>query len=830
MKEIIITASVLILCVMLIRHFFKGKISNRLQYALWLLVAIRLIIPVSAQLYLSLGEIDEFRIMDLVRRLEGDFGDITERLEQPVSFTMNMNSPVSQQIIKNVLEEEMEYIGGADGPTSIFLAGSVGFTWLDILRWIWFGGMGVMAVWMAAVNLRFCRKLRRERQDFVLPEEVTGRLHPKVLASLRRGRVYAVKELVSPCLYGIPGLEAVYLPEAVTGEEDRLCHVLTHEICHKRHGDGFWSFVRNMLLLCYWFHPLVWAAAVLSKRDCELACDEGALLLLGEQERIGYGKTLLSIITGRGRFSDFACTATTMTGSGRSVKERIRCIAEKPRVLGAAVAAVLILITAASVLVFTKNPQFVGGTWDGGTIYVMTEDKRIMLPDSIAGISGYTTEEGNKKNLIIYQVASDQEVGRFCTVSYEEAVALVDAGRSVVPLGTYGKNGQLREYMGLATAEVTQHEYFPSGEDMEKDTDYIEGTEGVTGEIEGAPQTEEEQESSIKRSEKDPFAFDGRTEWEEDETYESAKKPFAFDGKNEWGIEEPQQVEQEAEAVQSAVPGTDSNTEESTTYVIPEEMVEPDMAHEEAATYLPNEAAAETDDSAIYLPDEADTETDGSTIYLPDETITTTYYPYHMGLTDCYIYLTADHAGVKDRDLEEMHYIDNELKAAAGAVIVTSINRDITEKTFQSLAEYRTQYLGDASAVVALVNALPFPEGISYKGTELTTDDSEKKSLRILCEPTEADLDMRYVNRDVLRFDGVMLFAVIGNLEECVFAVTGGDGSLLEETVYDREELTEWIGVDSLWRDLDGEELQVWLKELHQRVIISLYQVLDLEP
>lgn len=827
MKEIIITASVLILCVMLIRHFFKGKISNRLQYALWLLVAIRLIIPVSAQLYLSLGEIDEFRIMDLVRRLEGDFGDITERLEQPVSFTMNMNSPVGQQIIKNMLEEEMEYISGADGPTSIFLAGSVGFTWLDILRWIWFGGMGVMAVWMAAVNLRFCRKLRRERQDFVLPEEVTGRLHPKVLASLRRGGVYTVKELVSPCLYGIPGLEAVYLPEAVIGEEDRLCHVLTHEICHKRHGDGFWSFVRNMLLLCYWFHPLVWAAAVLSKRDCELACDEGALLLLGEQERIGYGKTLLSIITGRGRFSDFACTATTMTGPGRSVKERIRCIAEKPRVLGAAVAAVLILITAASVLVFTKNPQFVGGTWDGGTIYVMTEDKRIMLPDSIAGISGYTTEEGNKKNLIIYQVASDQEVGRFCTVSYEEAAALVDAGRSVVPLGTYGKNGQLREYMGLATAEVTQHEYFPSGEDMEKDTDYIEGTEGVTGEIEGAPQTEEEQESSIKRSEKDPFAFDGRTEWEEDETYESAKKPFAFDGKNEWGIEEPQQVEQEAEAVQSAVPGTDSNTEESTTYVIPEEMAEPDMAHEEAATYLPNEAAAETDDSAIYLPDEADTETDGSTIYLPDETITTTYYPYHMGLTDCYIYLTADHAGVKDRDLEEMHYIDNELKAAAGAVIVTSINRDITEKTFQSLAEHRTQYLGDASAVVALVNALPFPEGISYKGTELTTDDSEKKSLRILCEPTEADLDMRYVNRDVLRFDGVMLFAVIGNLEECVFAVTGGDGSLLEETVYDREELTEWIGVDSLWRDLDGEELQVWLKELHQRVIISLYQALD---
>ena len=75
--------------------------------------------------------------------------------------------------------------------------------------------------------------------------------------------------------------------------------------------------------------------------------------------------------------------------------------------------------------------------------------------------------------------------------------------------------------------------------------------------------------------------------------------------------------------------------------------------------------------------------------------------------------------------------------------------------------------------------------GISYKGTELTTDDSEKKSLRILCEPTEADLDMRYVNRDVLRFDGVMLFAVIGESGRSVFfAVTGGDGFFVGKKRY----------------------------------------------
>ena len=49
MKEILITSTVLILCVLLIRRVFREKISSRLQYALWLLVAIRLIVPISAE-------------------------------------------------------------------------------------------------------------------------------------------------------------------------------------------------------------------------------------------------------------------------------------------------------------------------------------------------------------------------------------------------------------------------------------------------------------------------------------------------------------------------------------------------------------------------------------------------------------------------------------------------------------------------------------------------------------------------------------------------------------------------------------------------------------
>lgn len=765
MKEIMITSSVLILCIMLIRFLCRGRIGSRLQYALWLVVAIRLIVPVTAQIALPPGMLDGFGIMDLVEDLDTNIGSLSERLEQPVSFTMRMDSLIGRQIAERVLGEEIEGFDTADGPTSIFLAGRTGVTWLDILQGIWHGGMGIMMVWMIAVNLRFRHKLHKKRREFSVPESVLARMQEKLSGKIacpadtglpeegaggRRAaghgvKVYTVEKLVSPCLYGLPGWEAIYLPEKITEQEDRLWHVLTHELCHKRHGDGFWSLLRNGLLAVYWFHPLVWAAAVLSKRDCELACDEEALQFLGEQERINYGKTLLSILSGRGRMTDLACTATTMTGFGRSIRERINYIAKKPKVLGLAVMAALALFMTVSVLAFAKSPQFSGGTWESGQICVMTGDKRIMLPETIAGISGYAKGEQNPDDLIVYQIASDREVGRFCTVSYEAAVELVDAGRIVVPLGSYGLNPQLKQYMGITPTPIV------SGEKAE-----------WAG-------------SSSNQSAKSPFAFDGKTEWMEDDSNQSAKKPFAFDGQTEWGIEEkPEKIAGDAE---NGIPGTDSNNGET-------DLIDDDTAGQEQTWQ--------------------------------EEAIR----------GKCYLYVTAEYSGIKEENLEEMLYIDRELQNAASQVIVTELNREITEKTFETLVEHKTRYLGDNSAVLALVNTLPFPEEISFGGIEMTTGETQKKSLWINCSLFAENIDAEEIEQDILFLDAAMLFASIENLEECIFVIQDGEKISVKEIVYDRKEMTRRIGVESLWKDLEEKAFCEWLKELYQRVLVSL----DKEP
>ena len=715
MKEIIITSSVLIVCIMLIRVIFKGKISSRLQYALWLLVALRLIIPVSAQIYMAIGSVDEFRIMDLTRRLEIRVGDVTEQLEQPVTFATSVNSVAGQLAAKYILAKEMD-LPDPNGPTSVFLAGKTGFTWLDVLHGIWLGGMVIVALWMIIANIVFARRLHKGRREFILPElEESDLSQGKVLLGtgtdkcdklIHRTRIYMVEGLASPCLYGIPFREAVYLTPDATEDAERLRHVLTHEICHKKHCDSLWSILRSILLVIYWVNPLVWTAAVLSKRDCELACDEEALLILGEEERISYGETLLSIITRKGKLSEIACTATTMTGSGKSIKERIRFIAEKPHVLRAAVAAVLALVVLISVLVFTKSPLFHGKPLEEETV-LTTGDMQIVLPETIAGISGYEADEDG--GIVIYQLSSGEEVGRFCEMSYGEAVLLVEQGREVVPLGDYGYNLHLKEFMYsfYFPAETVTHTYTPSDStihnyDAPDDSMNTSGMlyheeyyeEPDDSESEGVPGTDSNSDDttyiiggetinpSIIVEDDAPFFFEGdivtgdpyndgkyyipapeKVEWEVIPLSEEELEEELADLKQNLeeeklrykaheGVVAHEDMYNPEEAAGAGVRGTDSNIDD-TTYLLEDE----------------NLAASESMSEEVYYPTE---EIGGgeSIDYLPNEEITVTARP--MGTsTKCYVYVKADYNNVENQYLSELDYINSELMAVASQVVVT---------------------------------------------------------------------------------------------------------------------------------------------------------------
>ena len=378
MKEVLITSSVLILALLALRGIFRKSLSRRVQYALWGLVALRLLVPVN----LPAAQHSVLTAAEPVRAA------ITERMETPHTIRPRQTAPSAPEIVTPAPggETTPDTAPGADHsadpvttpatpvtpvtepaadpvtpvtPAETKDTAALRFTTAQALTVLWLAGAAAMALWFTFANLRFARFLRRNRKPLVLPDCPLP--------------VYEVEGLPSPCLAGL-FRPAVYLTPAVAGDPRRERHVLAHELTHARHLDPLWGLIRCLCLTIYWFDPLVWIAAHASRSDCELACDEGALRRLGEGERIPYGETLLSLIpVGR---SDPMLSATTMTAGKRQLRERVRRIASGSRPAAMAVFAVLCAVSILCAATFTgavsagQRPE---GTLSGAEIQYFNE-------------------------------------------------------------------------------------------------------------------------------------------------------------------------------------------------------------------------------------------------------------------------------------------------------------------------------------------------------------------------------------------------------------------------------------------------------------------------
>ena len=216
-------------------------------------------------------------------------------------------------------EIESGRVYGFDHPEHVALK-AAGIDWQLWILVIWLIGFIGLTVWMVRVNRSLYRDLRLKRRKFegASPEFVTI-------------PIYTVNDLDSPCYFGYYGDEGIYLPSHVTEDEVSLRHSLAHEMGHVLQNDRRWGELRCSLVCMFWTNPLVWLAAVLSKRDAELSCDEIAVGLLGENERYAYGRTLVGLISRQSRIQDLFSAATTMTEGPKAIKQRIQILAKNPK-------------------------------------------------------------------------------------------------------------------------------------------------------------------------------------------------------------------------------------------------------------------------------------------------------------------------------------------------------------------------------------------------------------------------------------------------------------------------------------------------------------------
>ena len=315
MIQWIISSCALLLVVIALRYLLRGKISLRMQYALWLLVLVRLLVP------LSFGA-SGLSVMNAV----------PEYAPQQNTFPLpdTANAPAAGIPAQNAGEPLPPDL--AQNFTPAVSAPTVKTTdWASIAKAVWRIGAGLVGAAFLFSNLRFGARLRRSRRRV----DAAGVMLP----------VYESGAAATPCLFGLLH-PSIYLTPETLADAPALRYSLAHEQTHYCHGDSIWAVLRGVCLALHWYNPLVWWAAELSRRDAELACDEATIRRLGEGERAAYGRTLLRMTFEKR--PALLVTATMMTDSGKGLRERITLLVKKPRT-AACTALALLLVACLSV-------------------------------------------------------------------------------------------------------------------------------------------------------------------------------------------------------------------------------------------------------------------------------------------------------------------------------------------------------------------------------------------------------------------------------------------------------------------------------------------------
>ena len=298
MREIL-SLSALILAVLLVRAIFKNRVPKRMIYCLWLVVLLKLCLPGTL---FSLPVLPAEEATAPVQRVEAPAQ--TAPVQQP-----------AQAVTQTPAQQPVSPAQEAAEPAAKAL------TAMQIFQIVWAGGSALLGLWMLGTWLVFTVRLRKRR---------------KFLGKHGRTNIYVADCIKSPCLAG--PVPAVYLTEdALQTDASEL--ILRHELTHLRHLDFLWSFCRTTAVIVYWWNPFIWLAAVCSKRDAELACDEAVAAGLSDAQRLAYARAILAQAPRK---------AAALSLAGPPVRERILFLTKKQRTsVLCAILALLLVMSAA---------------------------------------------------------------------------------------------------------------------------------------------------------------------------------------------------------------------------------------------------------------------------------------------------------------------------------------------------------------------------------------------------------------------------------------------------------------------------------------------------
>ena len=296
-------AAILTVAIFALRAALGPRLSPGWRGALWLIVGLRLLVPLTLDSRWSLPAIGREVVAQVV-------------------------PPPAPQVRPPTVT--IRY-GTAPTPASpaAFVARSTP-RWPRAAIVVWLGGVGFFALRQIVAGSRLRRAVTRMRP---IDDVATLQLSARCAAELgvrRRVRLVEADRLRSPAVCGI-AWPTILLPPRVRDAlpDDALRLVLLHEFAHVRRGDALVAALVGLVRAMHWFNPFVWLAASAFRADRELACDAAVLARLADpRERRAYGECVIRVIAHVSGLPTHAASLG-LFGSARSLRRRIDMIADR---------------------------------------------------------------------------------------------------------------------------------------------------------------------------------------------------------------------------------------------------------------------------------------------------------------------------------------------------------------------------------------------------------------------------------------------------------------------------------------------------------------------
>ncbi len=352
-----VSGALLLLLILGLRSLYKNRFSKRWQYYIWIIVALRFLLPFTPDTTIVGSLFEKFDTAAITNEIP-----TSPNVPVPVGTGNDKAEPIwaNQEITVSATRES--------------------FNKYVCLFFIWSALALVLFVRKVTVYQGFIQYIKagnKEVSDIKilnLLSDCEEKLNIKTRVELSCNPL-----IDSPMLIGF-FRPRIILPIGEL-EDKELFYIFVHEMIHYKQRDMFYKWLIQIVVCVHWFNPFVYLLEKEVNKSCELSCDEKVISVLDDTARREYGDILISFLKSNNLYKS-SLASVTLTEGAEQLKERLGAIMKFRKKSKAIIAITAIFTVAVCVCFFVTGayaaPSVVNDmkTWDNSEILneVLTED------------------------------------------------------------------------------------------------------------------------------------------------------------------------------------------------------------------------------------------------------------------------------------------------------------------------------------------------------------------------------------------------------------------------------------------------------------------------